>query len=103
VAGDDTNGYDVSVSATLKKNGTVAFHGHVTKSRDVQTGIVGSFNDQSFGTYTENDCTVQFADDNQDVKAGAIWITLTCPNGKDSSKNTTCKGTAEVRFENCGH
>jgi hypothetical protein len=103
VKGNDASGYVVSASATLagSEGGTVSISGTFTPTGD-QSNISATFQNATFGSFRESDCTASYAaNPNMGVAAGRVWATIDCPNIQRPDQNRTCAANAQIRFENC--
>ena len=103
VKGNDANGYDIEVSATLSGDtgGSLSITGHVTPT-GTQMGISGVFQRADYGNFREDDCVISFApNSNEGVAPGRLWGSISCPNIVNQSQLRTCDGEANFRFENC--
>lgn len=86
VSGDVTlsgpNGGDFRVAGTFQPSGET-------------TGVHATISLRKTGnSYDETACTVRYATGSQGVGQGRVWAEIECPG-------TTCRTTAQFRFENC--
>jgi len=53
-------------------------------------------------SYRAKDCTAVYSTPLQTVASGRVWADITCDKIINESLDRECRGTAQVRFENCG-
>ena len=102
-AGADEFDVDGSIVMSGATGGTFRIHGKF-KTTGEQTGINAVFASRVSGnSYEQRDggCTVRYTTPFQGVAGGRVWGEVVCPMAENSSAQTTCKATAQFRFENC--
>jgi hypothetical protein len=90
--------------ASVAGQGSLTFDGDLTNDLTAdQPNIHMVWQRGDTGTYTDDTCTADYrSNPNMGVAGGRIWAKITCPHALDPNQDSTCQGTAEFKFENCG-